>query len=584
MVIPPGIDRSRAGGASTPSDDQGPQLLLSWRSPASEFAGNLRLLLGTRIVLRISRGSQPAQDFWSGVDLRTPLPRRGLGFSLLFHAALLGALYSASGMPRGTAHLVESAALRSFGGAEISAYLPELHGEPARRKDAGHYDPAPGLQKINSLPDEPDNLRQTIVAPPPVRLKQDLALPNLAAMNPVPAVQPLSASSRAALPRLPQMLPQVVQPAVDAASAAARNRLAQMLPDVVRPVVDARDVHARNRLKNFAPEIVQPAVDASRSKARLTLPSFAPDVVRPAPDLHSVSRSSSGNLAQMLNRGADPTPPAPQVNSAPHGAGAVLALNLNPADIHQPVAVPEGNRRGEFATSPNGRAGAAGTPGADSSAGAGATPGQRLLNAPEGIDVFAPRPQVDTANLPNAPRNPAASAQPPPSADPETKSKLLAAMRGPALHNLQPHPPAQNTPLSQLETRVFNGRRSYTLAVNMPNLNAATGSWIIHFVERDPNAKSTPIAAPEVVHKSDPAYPGDLIHDGVEGTVILTAVIRADGTVGNITVAKSVDPRLDRNAVEALSRWVFRPAIKDGRNIDLDAVVLVPYRAHGPKL
>lgn len=148
---------------------------------------------------------------------------------------------------------------------------------------------------------------------------------------------------------------------------------------------------------------------------------------------------------------------------------------------------------------------------------------------------------------------------------------------------------------TELENRFFGGRRSYTLSVDMPNLNAATGSWIIHFVERNaernpertperdprrnPGSVRSPIAAPEVVSKFDPAYPGDLIQDGVQGTVVLTATIRADGSVGDITVVKSLDPRLDRNASEAFSHWIFRPALKDERAIDLEAVITVPFHS-----
>jgi protein TonB len=87
-----------------------------------------------------------------------------------------------------------------------------------------------------------------------------------------------------------------------------------------------------------------------------------------------------------------------------------------------------------------------------------------------------------------------------------------------------------------------------------------------------------PIVAPEVLSKFDPAYPIELMRDGVNGAVILTAIIRADGTVSDIVVARSVDPQLDQNAVQALSRWVFRPALKNGQAIDLQAVITVPFR------
>jgi protein TonB len=66
--------------------------------------------------------------------------------------------------------------------------------------------------------------------------------------------------------------------------------------------------------------------------------------------------------------------------------------------------------------------------------------------------------------------------------------------------------------------------------------------------------------------------------DGVQGTVVLTAIIRADGSVSDIAVAKSLNPRLDQNAVQALSHWLFRPALKNGQAIDLEAVITVPFQ------
>jgi TonB family protein len=157
----------------------------------------------------------------------------------------------------------------------------------------------------------------------------------------------------------------------------------------------------------------------------------------------------------------------------------------------------------------------------------------------------------------------------------------MAAMRPPVIASIPPRPPVahENTGKpSDLENHIFAGRRSYTLAVNMPNLNSATGSWIIHFVDRDQGLVPAPIVAPEVLSKFDPAYPIELMRDGVNGAVILTATIRADGTVSDIVVARGVDPQLDQNAVQALSRWVFRPALKNGQAIDLEAVITVPFR------
>jgi TonB family protein len=315
-------------------------------------------------------------------------------------------------------------------------------------------------------------------------------------------------------------------------------------------------------LPGVAPQIVQ---DKPQRLARRLQPGEQPGEVQSAPELGFIGRGSPPNVAQLLPPGANALPAGPQV----------LALNAHPADLPVPAAIPEGTRRGAFAASPTGHANATGAPGAGDSPAGGKNDAGARINAPAGISVGAsPLPAAAVA-LPDGPSSRTGAS------DPETRSKLMAAMRPPVIASIPPRPPVahENTGKpSDLENHIFAGRRSYTLAVNMPNLNSATGSWIIHFVDRDQGLVPAPIVAPEVLSKFDPAYPIELMRDGVNGAVILTATIRADGTVSDIVVARGVDPQLDQNAVQALSRWVFRPALKNGQAIDLEAVITVPFR------
>jgi protein TonB len=78
--------------------------------------------------------------------------------------------------------------------------------------------------------------------------------------------------------------------------------------------------------------------------------------------------------------------------------------------------------------------------------------------------------------------------------------------------------------------------------------------------------------------KVDPAYPLQLMRQNVSGTVILYAVIRADGTVGNVRVLRGVDDRLDRFASEAVAQWKFDPATKDGTPVDVEATFQIPFK------
>jgi TonB family protein len=528
------------------------------------FRENLRARLCGEVVPSQQSTSPPDASFWIGVDLSAPWPAQPLRASAGFHSLLIFALVAVSLWPGPHIRLADEDTRRAFSNAHlVSPFLPELHGSPVThnspRKAKGKPDPVLARQEILSLPPNPDNLHQTIVTEPRLTLPRDIALPNLVALDPARPAPSIDESSKAALHKLPSLLPKVAAPAVDASAVSARRKLPSLLPQVAAPAPDV--------------SVVQP---------RLAVPMLQPRIVQPAPEVGDVGSASAARVSQLLP-GAAPIPPAPQIADVPRRAGALLALSLHPADVQAPVKPPEGNRRGEFAASPKGRTEASGTPGASSSENNGANtgnPAHDRYNAPAGITVSAPPHNavvaVASSSAPEAPR-----AAP----NPSLRNKLLAAMRSPTSE--MPHPPAaiakENTgEQSEVERRIFHGRRSYALAVNMPNLNAATGSWIIHFSERGAPTPTSPIAAPEVVRKSDPAYPGELMAENIHGIVVLTATIRADGSVTDIVVAKSLEPRLDHNAALALARWVFHPALKNGQPIDLDAVIQVPFRAQRP--
>jgi protein TonB len=131
---------------------------------------------------------------------------------------------------------------------------------------------------------------------------------------------------------------------------------------------------------------------------------------------------------------------------------------------------------------------------------------------------------------------------------------------------------------SPMEQRVFGGRRLYSMTLNMPNLNSAGGSWVIRFAELSSSASAGELIAPVAEHKVDPAYPLQLMRENVAGTVTLRAIIRSDGTVGDIRVVNGADQRLDQYASQALSRWHFRPALKNGSTIDVEAIVIIPFK------
>ena len=65
---------------------------------------------------------------------------------------------------------------------------------------------------------------------------------------------------------------------------------------------------------------------------------------------------------------------------------------------------------------------------------------------------------------------------------------------------------------------------------------------------------------PEVVERVKPEYPLAARGTGVSGTVMVQALVLADGTVGDTRIVKSIPP-LDEAAASAVRKWKFKPAL-----------------------
>jgi TonB family protein len=67
------------------------------------------------------------------------------------------------------------------------------------------------------------------------------------------------------------------------------------------------------------------------------------------------------------------------------------------------------------------------------------------------------------------------------------------------------------------------------------------------------------------IYRVDPEYSEDARARKVEGTVMLGLTIDHEGRPQNIQVKRSLDPSLDQKAIEAVSKWRFEPAVKNGQ-------------------
>ena len=427
---------------------------------------------------------------------------------------------------------------------------PSPTGDPAKPLPRSGADAFHPRQTILSTPLNITHPRQTLVQPnapaaPPKMVPQ---MPNIAEWA--------ATSTEPAKPQL-RISPSVVAPQVqhravsDAAAPNVANpeRNAGPLNIAPSPVANAQPKMPVNPMSNSAPERRSAHADAGA-----------------APVIGPTASAGDESLHRLIAISATPAPPAPEV-SVPQG------------NLSSRVAIsPEGSRSGAPGGSANGAADNGGSGGSAASVGgAGTNSGANANSGPAGVSISGGNGHAGSAGLGTPGSHPGGLILKPMSKvptlpDPSRREPIVVAKIDPSL------PPE----------KILSGKEIFTMHVDMPNLTSASGSWILNFAQLDDNLPvyqrpKGKLSAPVPVRKVDPKYPQSAIKQRIDGEVILYAIIRKDGHVDSIQLVRGVDPLLDQNAMEALARWQFRPASREGQPVDLEAVIHIPFHFNPPE-
>jgi periplasmic protein TonB len=81
---------------------------------------------------------------------------------------------------------------------------------------------------------------------------------------------------------------------------------------------------------------------------------------------------------------------------------------------------------------------------------------------------------------------------------------------------------------------------------------------------------------PEPVFKAFPEYPDVAKRTGLEGTVIVQVLLNKEGKVKRALVAKTNNEIFSEAAVEAAQKWVFTPALMQGKPVIV--WISIPFR------
>jgi protein TonB len=85
-----------------------------------------------------------------------------------------------------------------------------------------------------------------------------------------------------------------------------------------------------------------------------------------------------------------------------------------------------------------------------------------------------------------------------------------------------------------------------------------------------------------LVSRVDPVYPEQAKQAGIQGTVVLSAIISADGSVKSLRLV-SGHPALTSAAIDAVKQWKYRPYLLNGRPVDYETTVTVKFTLPGSR-
>src|SRR5438876_7929718 len=86
------------------------------------------------------------------------------------------------------------------------------------------------------------------------------------------------------------------------------------------------------------------------------------------------------------------------------------------------------------------------------------------------------------------------------------------------------------------------------------------------------------VTAPAVLYKIDPEYSEEARKAKYSGTVVLYIEVDQTGHAKNLRVVKGIGLGLDEKALEAVSKWRFKPGLKDGKAVVVEAHIEVNFR------
>lgn len=413
--------------------------------------------------------------------------------------------------------------------------------EPARSSSAFHKS-----LTVVSNPKRPDNNHQTIIqaaAPPDLKIKEDLHLPNIVIGNPMQQ------------PKSPTI-------ALNWKAPAPKQGAAKAVKNSAAPEVANEKWMDLTVVGNIVPNAGLPVAPPQQPMRRPNGPGGGP--------------------------AAAAIPETGQTSSGGSGAKDLIVIGTNPDENATQLALPLGNRYGAFSLSADG-------PGAGSVAGTGKTGsgagsegGGTGGNGSSGIGSGTTgggggSHSSDTGTVSISGGDGGGSAD--------------TTLRTEAVAESMVYPIENPSNLRHNSMIVSSGSvgggglavykalqcgKIYTVFLSMPG-----GNWTMEFCKQGDAPQPTAAGNASVIHMEVGVVPPDAMQVfdfkrlpvseiNQHKQIIIRGVIDADGSVKDAKVYFGLQPEMDEAARIAFSKWKFKPALQSGKPVPIEFLVGIP--------
>ena len=88
------------------------------------------------------------------------------------------------------------------------------------------------------------------------------------------------------------------------------------------------------------------------------------------------------------------------------------------------------------------------------------------------------------------------------------------------------------------------------------------------------------VTRPVVLYREEPDYSDEARKARLQGVVTIYIEVNERGLPQNLRILRPLGMGLDEKAIEAVRRWKFEPAMKDGRAVAVQVYVEVNFRLY----